>query len=458
MKVAALGAQAAVADTIALLKVVLKKLGCKFPKYGRGFSAIAGVMKTAMSVEKTTSKLGKLKPAEDEEKQWAIHLLNRLAHFTYLCEPSLTPLAIVRGLDWTVKYGRTEETSSILGTIALILAGSVGDFAGGKKYADLAIRYMGSGVEAKTLFLCYQFVYHYQLPTKSCIPHLEKAYETGIKTGDVDSAFWASYCVLEAQLHTGSPLPQLLEDCALFSRRTASHNQEMIGWSVQPCRQLVANLMEEDSNRHILTGDYMVEAEFKIKIEEHAHYHQQLNRYKICAAFWFNEHEEVVTLMEQCDYHNFSIEKATPGTNGIGSLYFQCALSCVSLAHKNPNRHALQKKRAKKFLAKLKDWVNKGNPNVQHYESILEAELASLAEKPAIVVAKHYDYAILLSDQRGLLNDLALTHERFGDHCRRVGDNAGATKHYEDAMESYEKWGAMAKVGLVEDKLHSLRF
>ena len=82
----------------------------------------------------------------------------------------------------------------------------------------------------------------------------------------------------------------------------------------------------------------MSEDDFKIKIKEHAHYHQQLNRYKIWAASCFNAHEEVVKLMENFDYNNFSIEKATPGTIGIGIHYFQFALSCFTLAREAPRK------------------------------------------------------------------------------------------------------------------------
>jgi hypothetical protein len=346
-------------------------------------------------------------------------------------------------------------TSPIMAGIALILAGSFGDFAAAKKFADLAIKYMtSSSVSSRTLFICYQFVMHYQMPTHFCIQQLSIGADAGLKSGDYESAFWASYCVLEAQLHTGWDIARLLEDCETFSRRTASYNQEMIGWSVLPVWQLASNLAGKDSNKHVLTGSVMDEDEFRKRTEPYAHYGVQLNRLKVSAAFWFDEHELVVELMEANGYDKFSIEKATPATNGIGTLYFHCAMSCLSLVHKGKPKHRPQKRQAKKLLKKLKDWANKGNPNVQHYESLLEAELASMSRgKPFIVAAKHYDCAIMLAGRLGLANDCGLAQERFGDHFLRHGDSEGAKIQYRAAMECYDKWGAQTKVELLRTKL-----
>jgi hypothetical protein len=437
-----------------LVMRVLSKLGYKFPKFGRSTLAASGMMKLAMMANKTTSKLDRLKPMEDEEKKWAMYLLDNLLNFSYQCDPSLWPLTILKGVDLTVTYGRTDTTSPMMAGVALILAGCIGNFAGAKKYADIAIKYMTSSVSARTLFICYQFIMHYQIPTHSCIQHHFEAVDAGLKSGDYDSAFWASYCILEAKLHTGYDIARLLEDCETFSRRTASCKQEMIGWSVQPVWQIASNLAGKDSNRHVLTGSFMDEDEFKKRTEPYAHYGQQLNRLKTSAAFWFDEHELVVKLMEANGYDKFSIEKATPGTNGIGTLYFHCAMSCLSLVHQDKPKYRRQKEQAKKFLKKLKNWANKGNPNVQHYESLLIAELVSSSSgKPFIVAAKHYECALMLAGRLGLANDCGLAHERFGDHFSRHGDREGAIFQYRAAMESYAKWGAKTKVDFIRAKL-----
>ncbi|CAB9512558.1 Transcriptional regulator [Seminavis robusta] len=458
VQIHSLASQAKMAEATDLVLKVLSKIGYKPPKLGRGLLSMSGIVSMSMTVDKTIGKLERLKPMEDEEKKWGIYLLDRLASYSYQCDASLFPPAITKALDWTVKHGRAETTSPLLATIALILAGSFSDFAGAKKYADLAIKYMTPSVKAQTYFMCYQFVYHYQTPNHVCIRRLNEALETGIKSGNLESAFYAGYCALEAQFHTGRNLQLLLEDCKAYAHRTDSYGQEMIGWSLSPVWQLAENLSRIESNGAILTGSTMDEEEFKQRTEPYAHFGVLLNRIKTTAAFWFDDHERVVQLMEECGYHKFSIEKATPATNGIGVVYFHCALSCLSLVHQAQKKHRPHKQQAKKILKKLKEWVNKGNPNVQHYESLLEAELASCSSRqPLIVASKHYDCAIMLAGRLGLANDYGLAQERFGDHFLRHGDQDGARHHYSLALESYEKWGATSRLNLLQARTELAR-
>ena len=48
VKMEAIANQGNVAETLRIMKQILKKLGCKFSRVGRGVSAMAGIMKIAM--------------------------------------------------------------------------------------------------------------------------------------------------------------------------------------------------------------------------------------------------------------------------------------------------------------------------------------------------------------------------------------------------------------------------
>ena len=217
-----------------------------------------------------------------------------------------------------------------------------------------------------------------------------------------------------------------------------------------PPKWLLASLKD---NVTMTTGTILTnETEFRKQIEEHTHFQRLLNRVKATASFWFDKHELVVQLMDEYAWHTFGIEKETPGANGIGTLYFHCAMSCVALAHRDGATHRTRKQQAKKFLKKLKGWANKGNPNVQHYESLLEAELASCNGKPFVVAAKHCECAILMSGRMNFMNGFGLAHEKFGDHCSRNGDIAGAKDHHQRALESHHAWGAAARVELLRKR------
>ena len=135
------------------------------------------------------------------------------------------------------------------------------------------------------------------------------------------------------------------------------------------------------------------------------------------------------------------------------TLYFHCAMSCVALARLDKKRHGKQqKRRAKTFLKKFKGWAAKGNPNVQHYTTLLEAELASLNGQPFAIAAAYYENAIAVAGRYGFTNDDGLAHEKFGDHCSRNGDDVAAAAHYQIALKRYETWGAQARITLLRER------
>ena len=85
------------------------------------------------------------------------------------------------------------------------------------------------------------------------------------------------------------------------------------------------------------------------------------------------------------------------------------------------------------------------NPNIRHYESLIDAELADLAGDSRLA-KKHYEVAIVVAGRRGFTNDEALAHERFGEHALHLGDLNDASYHFERAIALYQEWGAHARV------------
>jgi len=106
-----------VPDALALTLKLLNELGCKFPKMGRGLKGPLGIVSIAATVEKTTKKLHDAPPMVDDEKKWALALLDRLASYACVCDHALMPLGIAKAPKWTLKCGKF-EVSAPIGCIA----------------------------------------------------------------------------------------------------------------------------------------------------------------------------------------------------------------------------------------------------------------------------------------------------------------------------------------------------
>jgi hypothetical protein len=91
---------------------------------------------------------------------------------------------------------------------------------------------------------------------------------------------------------------------------------------------------------------------------------------------------------------------------------FLRGLSLFAMARKRKKRK--YKKEASRILAKIRNWVEQGNPNMRHYETLLEAESAALNGKKYVAM-KHYEYAVIISARGGFVQDAAIASERFGE-------------------------------------------
>lgn len=61
---------------------------------------------------------------------------------------------------------------------------------------------------------------------------------------------------------------------------------------------------------------------------------------------------------------------------------------------------------------RIKQWIAKGNPNVKHYDALLDAELAAIQGRWSIA-RNRYEVAILFAGRQGFVHEQALAHERY---------------------------------------------
>jgi hypothetical protein len=110
------------------------------------------------------------------------------------------------------------------------------------------------------------------------------------------------------------------------------------------------------------------------------------------------------------------------------------------------------------FRSKVKNWVVQGNPNVRHYESLLDAKWAAFKGKKFDAI-KHYEAAILLAARGGVQHDAALATERLAEfyfYSTEIHDQEEAAFQVCQSIRYWGEWGAIAKVRHLEQKYTDL--
>jgi tetratricopeptide (TPR) repeat protein len=109
------------------------------------------------------------------------------------------------------------------------------------------------------------------------------------------------------------------------------------------------------------------------------------------------------------------------------------------------------KKKAKFFAEKLDAYVKRGNPNAQHYQIGLEAEMLALKHNHDEAIRK-FERAIAIATRGGYMHDAALLNERYGEFVLQRGDHDRGMYHLNIALRLYAEWGASMKVQLLSRK------
>lgn len=178
----------------------------------------------------------------------------------------------------------------------------------------------------------------------------------------------------------------------------------------------------------------LVEAELKVFV------HVLFNEYEEAARYAMT-HEDIFT--------------GGAAGNPIAMLFtFSCCLALfaqASLCQETKEARRLVKV-AKTRHAIIKDWVKKGNPNVVHYDAILDAELSAHQGK-IDQAEKDYRRAITLSARGGFLREAGLASERYARLLRYLHSppqRKDALFHLDRAIDFYSSWESPKKVSMLK--------
>lgn len=167
--------------------------------------------------------------------------------------------------------------------------------------------------------------------------------------------------------------------------------------------------------------------------------------------FVFGEYEKGAKLaIESGD----SYAKVAPGHVWIMGETFARGMSLYAMARVSKKR--IYRKQARKVHKTIKGWLKQGNPNVNHYVLLLNAESAALNGK--LEAADGFYHAAIVSSSRiGLTHESALAYERYGDFLLvERNEKEDAKRKMVEALRRYGDWGALKKVDMLNEKYHDL--
>ncbi|HEY9297229.1 MAG TPA: serine/threonine protein kinase, partial [Phormidium sp.] len=278
---------------------VLQQLGISFPeKPSQADIDLELYTITSLLSEKSIQDLIHLPQMTEPDKLAAMRILSSItviAHITGF--NNLMPLLVSKQVNLSIQYGNALVSPFAYGFYGL-LCGLVGNIESGYEFGQLALRLLSQpnshSLRARTLLIVNVFIIHWKEHIRELLEPLLEAYQSGLETGDLESAGYNAYHYCFQSFFVGKELVELEREMTTYSEAIRQIKQEIVLTWTQIYQQAVLNLMGRSVNPTRLIGESYNEENRLPDQEINGGTHFFLHYHKLFLCYLFSEYAQAV--------------------------------------------------------------------------------------------------------------------------------------------------------------------
>ncbi|NTX07393.1 AAA family ATPase [Myxococcus sp. CA040A] len=392
---------------------------------------------------------------EDPRYLACVQLLSELVTPAFFVDPNLFSYLNTLALVLTLEHGNSRWAPAVYACHGMLLA-SEGDAASAYTWCNLGValaRRLGDArQECRALITLTLNINHWRAPLRTNLSLLRRAVTTGLASGDLQFTSYALTTVVSTELAMGTELVRVLGsiDTSLsFARRAGV--QVMADVSILS-RQAIRALQGRTHQLARLSDDDFDEQDFLdsgLTTHTSLYLHALL---KLLVAYVLGDLDEALKMSrEALPYEHFA-----QGFFRNVDFNVLTSLTLAARATRLPEEREAMLGLLAENQRKLGGWAETCPENFRHKHQLVSAEVARLEGRHLEAMAL-YDSAIDGAHTEGFLQDEALANELAGRFHQQLHHKRFATLHLRAALDGYTRWGAQAKVVLLEEEFPELK-
>jgi PAS domain S-box-containing protein len=454
IKIQALNAQSKLKEAISTAKHALELLGINIPKKLNNRHIVMKYFRTRFMIAgKKIENLASLPEMKDPFILAAIRIMMSTITAAYYAEPFFLRFIVLKMVQYSLKYGNASESPVSYSFYGMILCGMIGDINIGHRFGNLAMTLIQqsetNAYKARTTFMVYAFIHHWKAHIQETLQPFDKAYQTGLETGDLE---YASHCMFFSShfsFFSGKKLNQVHDLMTKNSNELKHLNHETSLHRHEIFRQTVANLRGNSQYAFLLKGNIYDE-------EQMEGIHLQANdRTTLCILYFnklllcyiFGKYDDALKNGKLAEKYLDSVT----GVFGVTLIHFFISLSRLALFDSSSfPEQAKIKQKVKTSQKMMKKWAHYAPMNHRHKYLLVEAEVNRILGNKHHA-ALYYDEAVKLAKQHGYIHEQAIANELAAKFYIGQGNKQSATKHLKNARYGFLDWGAIAKVSAMDE-------
>jgi predicted ATPase/class 3 adenylate cyclase len=437
---------------------ILKKMGIHLPLKPGKFAVLKDLIQIKILLRnKSIEYYNNLPEMKDPEKNAAMRILSDISSASFFAVPNLLPLLAFKMIRLTLSHGLSRKSPFSFVAYGYILSVFLNEIDKGISFGEIAL-HLAKKIHAEELIASIiatnnLFLVHRKTPITETIHDLEKAFTSGLESGDNEYASYAAHNMVYQFLIMGYPLADLAKKAEILELKIEKFQQDLTLKRIRLFHQSVVNLIEETDQPDILCGEIFNEAEMDIAevTKSNEIYFQNLYLQKLDLALIFNlqaNAKKYATIVEK-------YQESVKGTTLYPLFYFYRSLLITDISPNSISKKTVLKQ-VKKDIKEIRKYEKYCPADYSHKIFLLQAEYKYLEgdnEEAKIL----YDKALKAATQINITSDLAYTWERAGRFFLNTKQDLLANFYLQNAYRVYKRWGAQAKLKQMESHYIELR-
>jgi PAS domain S-box-containing protein len=454
IKIQALNAQYKLKEAVSTAKYALELLGDKIPDKLNNRHIVMNYFRTRlMIIGKKIENLSKISQMNNPSKLAAMRIMMSVNSAAYFADPLFLRFIVLKMVQYSLKFGNSSESAVSYTIYGMILCGIMGDISIGHRFGTLALtltQQTGTNqLRARTTLMVYAFIHHWKAHIEETLEPFERAYRTGLETGDLEYASFSLFFLSFYSFASGKKLFQVEDLMTKNSDAIRQLKHETSYHMHEIYRQTVANLRGNSQNTFKLTGDIYDERQM-LDIHLQANDRTTLvNLYynKLLLCFLFGQYNDAVKNGELTEKYLDS----APGVFGVTLINFFTSLSRLALfATSSAPEKAKIKHKVKINQKMMKKYAHHAPMNHLHKYFLVEAERNRVAGNGNNAIL-YYDKAIEIAREHGYNHEQAIANELAAKFYLARNEREKAVKYLQNARYGFLDWGANAKVRAMDE-------
>ncbi len=446
------------AEALTLGKKALNKLGVDVPDGQAATPFMAGVEEIDRIL--ATRDIGQISgwPQMNDERELAIAAL--LAHLmppAYIAGAPEFPFLAMEFVRHTLQGGLSRFSPFAFGVYGMLLAVALGRYESAQRMGELAQETarlpQWAELRARANFFHAVFIMHWREPLEATLPHLDQGWRAGVETGDLQ---FASYCVNHIHgngLLAGQSLSELEQSLAQFAevnRLIRQEDGQQLFFMLERTVGALRHPAEGETDIVIdLGGTAIIETWQRRGNQTISCFYHLLD---CLLAVIMDEPVAALQAAEQAR----TVLGGIQGMTWVTQYHFLYALALCDAVRDARREAAATMTLIDDCLGHLQGWAQQCPDNYLSKSLLINAEMEELAGADRGAILDAYDKAIDAAAHADRTLDLALACERAARYWVRSGKPQLAGHYLQRAAQSYEFWGAEAKVAQLKRDWASL--